>query len=418
MNAMPACRLRIGATIGRTGAAVALSAFLALSGFSNWASAAADGGIRFRCPPRAIEALQSAMDTYLASLGIEQSVFSRQRVRPAGILVYGLKTRRGDADTLGLHQRTELSIVDEVVELPAPGGTLRKLRTVSKKEIVLALMQRGRVTEFSGGSCTLAALRDHVAVRQNTVAWAEQLNWLWPNGGPAKWNRKYWRSGTPRAGFPLHEAVNDVFMRQEKYSVGCYTAAKLVMLQGVLDYYRRVKKDASQLQQIEARLLADREPLVNVEPGRMWDFEADFDRQELDRPGKILHIQYGVAARNFVPGDWVYILNTDIVSSRKTGYEGSSAIYLGRNRFSDYYNDNAHSYSYREKLDQVFQWRNGVFNSVRDADRVQPLTERDFDRLGATPAKGGLVTDLRVFPYFFGTDELPALSARGAKRAG
>ena len=116
-----------------------------------------------------------------------------------------------------------------------------------------------------------------------------------------------------------------------------------------------------------------------------------------------------VAARHFVPGDWVFFRNTDPVSSRKTGYEGSNAIYLGRNRFDDYYNDNAHAYSYREKLDEVFQWRNGVFSRSRDADRIQPLAERDFEQLGATPADGGFVTDLRVYPYFFGTEELPAL---------
>lgn len=410
MKALPQCRpLLLPGGLRRLAAALALSALLASCGAAGYAVAAAAGGIHFRCPPGMIDTIASEMDAYLASLGIGPALLARPERRSAGTLVYTLRSGPDDGDTLGLHQRAELSVADEVLLLPAPRGKLRELRTVSKKEIVLALLQRGRVTEFAGGHCTVAALRDHVAVRQNTVAWAEQLSWGWPDGESARWNRKYWRNGTPRDGFPLHDAVNDAFLRQEKYSLGCYTAAKLVMLQGVLDYYRRVKKDPRQLQRIEARLLADREPLVNVEPGRMWDFEADFDRRELDRPGKILRIQYGVAARNFVPGDWVYIRNTDAVSQRKTGYEGSNAIYLGRNRFSDYYNDHAHAYSYREKLDEVFQWRHGVFNRQRDADRVRPLSGREIERLGATPAQGGLVADLRVFPYFFGREELPAL---------
>lgn len=349
------------------------------------------------------------MDAYLASLGIAPGLVVKKSDRSGGTLVYTLSTPQGDFDTLSLKDRPELKIRDEVVRLPGQHGRARKVQTVSRKEIVLALMQRGRLTEFQGRNCAVAALRDHVGIRQNTVAWAENLNWVWPDGETAEWNGKYWRRGTPRAGFPLHEAVNDAFRNQSRYSVGCYTATKLVMLQGVLDYYRRVKKDPTQLKRIEDRLLADREPLLSIEPGKMWAFEADFDPKTLNRPGKILTIQYGVAPRNFVPGDWVYLLNPDPVSSKKTGYEGSNAIYLGRNRFADYYNDHSHSYTYRQKLDEVFQWRNGVFSRSRDAARIKPLSEQDVERLGAPPAQGGIVTDLRVFPYFFGTEDLPAL---------
>ncbi len=243
-----------------------------------------------------------------------------------------------------------------------------------------------------------------MAARQNTVVWAERLNWQLPDGESAQWHRKYWRKGTLRPGVALHEAVNDAFMHQDKYSLGCYTAAKLVMLQDVLDYYRRIKKDFRKLRQIEALLLADHEPLLNVEPARMWDFEAGYDRQQNDRSGKLPHLQSSIAARNFVLGDWVHILNTDHVSYRKTGYEGSNPIYLGRNRFSDYYNDHAHAYSYREKIDKVFQWRHGVFNSRRDAARIQPLSAQDIERLGAVPAAGGMVTDRRTVPQLFSED--------------
>lgn len=407
MKEIASCRLDASTSLlRRIATTLALGAVLAFSRFGA-SAAAADGGIRFDCPPASLAVVRAEMTAYLSELGIAPELVASQRERPTGALRYVLRSRKSDDGTLDLHQRPELAITDEVVTLPGPGGKLRQQRTVSKKEILLAMLQRGRITEFAGAHCTLAALREHIAVRQNTAVWAERLNWQWPDGESAKWHRKYWRNGTPRPGVALHEAVNDAFMNQEKYSLGCYTAAKLVMMQGVLDYYRRIKKDFRQLRRIEARLLADREPLANVEPGRTWDFEADFDRRQGDRPGKILLLQYRVAARNFVPGDWVHIRNTDHVSYQKTGYEGSNPIYLGRNRFSDYYNDHAHAYSYREKLDQVFQWRNGVFSARRDAARARFLSERDIERLGAVPTKGGLVTDRRIVPQFFDGDPSP-----------
>jgi hypothetical protein len=141
----------------------------------------------------------------------------------------------------------------------------------------------------------------------------------------------------------------------------------------------------------------------------MWNFEADFDPKELTRPGKLLRIQYDIAPNNFIPGDWTYFLNTDPVTYQKTGYEGSNSIYLGRNKFDDYYNDNEHSYTYQQKLEEVFQWRHGVFSRARDFAKIKPLSEQDLARLVETPEQGGIVTDLRVFPYFLGDEELPEM---------
>ena len=81
------------------------------------------------------------------------------------------------------------------------------------------------------------------------------MNFVWPDGGSAKWNMKYWERGTPKAGFPLHEAINDVFNNQQRYSIGCYAAAKIVMIQGLLDYYRRIKKDPALLKIVENKAL-------------------------------------------------------------------------------------------------------------------------------------------------------------------
>jgi hypothetical protein len=207
----------------------------------------------------------------------------------------------------------------------------------------------------------------------------------------------------------LASAFGDALKNQAKYSIGCYTATKIVIAYGVLDYYRRIRKDPVKTRLVEARPNDDGDPLVNVEPGEMWSFEQDFDPGDLDRPGKLVQVQRGVASRNFVPGDWVYLLNSDPVSSQKTGYEGSNAIYLGRNKFDDYYNDHRHAYTYQQKLDEVHQWRNGVFNRSRDAAKIQVLSGDDLDRLGRVPAEGGLVMGFRVIPQTFGQGGEPEI---------
>lgn len=370
-------------------------------------------GIRFSCRSDLLVLIEAGMAAYMASLDIPPAWVKKRIDRHAGKLLYTLNTSKGDFDTLTLKNRAELQIRDAVVRLPGPLGQERRVETVSQKEILLALLQQGRLTEFAGAACDIEALREQVGIRQNTVAWAETLEWVWPDGEPARWNGQYWSRGTPRQTAILREAFNDLFFHQEDYSIGCYTATKMVMVQGVLDYYGRVKRDPLRLALVQTRLSLDQEPLQDVEPGKMWDFEGDFDAREWWRPGKLLKIAYGAKPKNFVPGDWVYFLNTDQASYEKTGYEGSNAIYLGRNRFSDYYNDNDHAYSYQEKLDEVYQWRNGVFSRRRDGEKMKPLFPEDFERLGRSPAEGGLLKDFRVSHYFFGYEPLPVVAVGG-----
>lgn len=371
-----------------------------------------DEGIRFSCKPSQLAVIESDMEAYLATLDINAAMVVKKMDASQGVLVYTLNTPKDDTNTLDMKDRPAFHVRNENVSLPTKHGKLRAVLTVSKKEIVLALMQHGRLTEFKDDACDIQALTDHVALRQNIVAWTENLNWDWTDGGKAKWNKQLWERGTPQPDVPLHAALNDVFLNQGKYAIGCYTATKLVVIQGVLDYYHRVRPELVQQALVENRLLADNEPLVNIEPGNMWYFEKDFDPGELNRPGKLMKIVYGVAAKNFVPGDWVYILNTDPVSYQKTGYEGSNAIYMGRNKFDDYYNDHRHAYTYQQKMNEVFQWRNGVFSRTRDAAKIKLLSPQDMEHLSMSPAEGGMLTDLRVFPYYFGYEVLPEVSVR------
>lgn len=382
--------------------------FSMLAALASFAGAMNAEGLRFSCTPGQLTKLESGMAAYLSELNIAPAYVAVQVERAIGTATYTLTTPTDDVTTLDFFDRPEFHLQDAVIEIPLKNGKKRKVKTASHKEILLALLQHGRLTEFKGAACDINALKDHIGIRQNIAAWAEELNFVWPDGGPAKWNEKYWKRGTPRPGFPLHVAMNDMFLNQKKYKIGCYTATKMVVIQAMLDYYRRVRKDPAKLKLLEQRLSADGQPLLDVEPGRVWDFEAGFDQKEFDRPGKVLSVQYGIAPKNFIPGDWAYLLNTDPQTYQKTGYEGSNAIYLGRGKFDDYYNDHNHAYSYRQKLHEVYQWRNHVFSRSRDADKVKPLTARDIERLGRTPAEGGIVLSLRISPHLFGYQALPA----------
>ncbi len=360
------------------------------------------GGLVFRCTPQQLQHLQPTVENYLAQQGIAQHLVRTTRDAAHHTLRYTLAEPLANDNTLDLVDRPALHITETLVELPAANGAVRSVLTVSKQEILYALLQSGRSTVFEGAACDAQALVDQVGIRQNTVAWAETLSWQWPDGGPAQWNKKYWRRGNPVPGYPLFEAVNDAFINQDRYAIGCYTATKLVVIQGLLDYYRRIKRDAPTLALVQDQLLRDQEPLSHIEPGAMWHFEADSSEADRARPGKLLALRHGIAAKNFIPGDWAYFLNTDPVTYQKTGYEGSNAIYLGRGKFDDYYNDHHHFYTYKEKMHEVYQWRNKVFSARRDVAKVKPLSAADFDRLSGTPEQGGIELDYRAVPLLFG----------------
>jgi hypothetical protein len=360
----------------------------------------AQADVLFRCPAQ-LANLQQGMSDFLHTLQIPATQVVQTVDAESGDLTLSLATPPDDTRTLDFHQRPEFSLSREQLRLPTASGKVHMLNTVSRKEIMLALLQHGRVTTFKEQACSIEALTDHVGIRQNIVAWAEHLHLVWPNGGPAVWNTKYWNRGTPNPGVSVHTAVMDVFLHQNDYSIGCYTAAKLVIVQGMLDYYSRVKRDPEHTRRIEEALLADGDPLVDVEPGSMWNFEKDFDEQKMTHKGKLLKLHTAVATSNFVPGDWGYILNTDPVTQQKTGYEGSNVIYLGRNLFDDFYDDHNHNYTYEQKLDEVYQWRNGVFSRSRDANKIKPLTTKELAKLGNTPDTGGLQMDTRAVPRHF-----------------
>lgn len=297
-------------------------------------------------------------------------------------------------DTTNIKKEFRLS--NDKVYLP----TLKKYLFISsKKEILLALTYPGRLTQID--SCDISALKEHIGIRQNIVLFASHLSWQWPDGDHAFWNKKLWTKGTPNDLNRSYEALYDSFLNQSKYGIGCYTATKMVYVFAVLDYYKRVNPNKQKFNVIMKELLRDNDPLVAVEPGVMWKFEETYNPEVDNYSGKILELHDNIASNSIVPGDWIYLLNTDSETYQKIGYEGSNAIYLGNNKFDDYYNDNNHFYTFEQKLDEVYQWRNKVFSRSRDFKLIKHLTSEDIKNLKKSPENNGIFMMTRTVPKFF-----------------
>lgn len=357
-----------------------------------------NGGLIFDCGADKLTHIKSQLNTYQQELGVDASVYelhesgARLRLSLKDPSVYG---------TLYLRWDPKYNITEERISLPTAKG-LAEIETVSKKEILLALMHQGRETVFAGNACHIDALKEHVQIRQMIVAWSEHLHWSFPDGSAAQWNQQYWDQGNLKPGASLDKAMRDFFIQPDKCSIGCYTATKIVIIQGILDYFRRIKKDDVTADAIIKRLKSDDDVLVGIEPGAMWSFQKPINPEEQKRLGKLLKIQVQVAPMNFIPGDWVYFVNTDKDSSEKDGYEGSNSIYMGRASFDDFYNDNEHHYLYNEKIQNIYNWRNGVFSRSRDYQRMQILSAEQVHQFGLSPEEGGFLLKNRAIPYFFG----------------
>lgn len=361
-------------------------------------AAPVDYGVVLECAAPNASGLKDAL-AYLGSKGISADWLS-VKADEARIQI-GITPQMALESTVGISRDKRFGVSADLVDILDPRRQAKQVPTVSQKEILLALLHPGRLTTYKGADCGLEALQDDVGVRQNIVAWGQTMSFGWPEGEPAKWNEAYWDKGTPKPGVNLHEALTDMFIAPSKYEIGCHTAAKMVIANATLDYFTRVKGSSAQAANVTAALMRDGDPLVAVEPGEAWKFEPEYDPALEHVEGKLLDIRRGIGAGSFVPGDWLYMLNTDPVTYEKTGYEGSNALYLGMDRFSDYYNDHEHSFSYKQKINEVYQWRNKVFSRTRDADKVVPLTADDYRRLSKTPEQGGLLMDFRLVPKRF-----------------
>lgn len=306
----------------------------------------------------------------------------------------------GEVGTLDLHHRPRLWLGHDVLDKPIPRTLETPIPTtvVSIKEIFLAFISPGRATMLCPEHAQFSTFLTHMEQRQSTALWAQRIGWDWPDGEKAGWNKKYWNRGTPWTKESTYHAYLDAHVHPEKYAIGCYTAAKLAMGMGLLDYAYRLKPDHTLQRRTLDALWLNNDPLVGVEPSDVWYFEPGYDSAALVRPGTTHTYQNATHPRHMIPGDWVYFFNTDPITYDKTGYEGSNAIYLGHGRFSDYYNDHGFSYGFEEKLDDVYQWRNGVFSRSRHFEKSQILSSYQLSQLEKTPEQGGVLLPWRVFP--------------------
>lgn len=304
--------------------------------------------------------------------------------------------------TTKLHESPYFRHNPEVL-LHKPGTGMVPVSSIT--EILAAMLSPGRTSTVdlttSSGQCSFDELEEHLAIRQNITLWSTALSWVFPDGGPAKWNTNFWNKGTPLQSTTAFTvaAFADPFLNPKSYEIGCYTATKLVIAQAFLDYYSRLNPNPRKLEKVVQLLWSDKDPLVDIEPYGFWAFEDDHDTSLPQGPGKLMAESHSIAPNHFIPGDWSYFLNPDAISYAKAGYEGSNAIYLGRNRFDDYYADTERGYyTYEQKLDEVYQWRHGVFSRRNHAHLIQPLTSEQLQQLALPPSQQGLVLTTRLIP--------------------
>lgn len=359
-------------------------------------------GLVFKCSPEAIQNIQADMEKYLTQVGVTEDLYEVS-VREGGtFLNYRIKKSEADGNTLNLSRRESLNIQDEVYHLDTAKGEIREVKTVSKKEIVLAVFQVGRTTMMAGSACDTDSFRDFVGIRQNMVAWVQGINWDFPNdSSEQKFNPELWykdeKTGfQPRSG-KVYQALHDTFINDRTYAMACYDSTILSITHGILDYYYRVKKDHKKFEAVLKDLNYDSKPIAHMIPGKLWSNLPGYNPADDNVRDKILTFAHDVASHNFIPGDWIYVKNVDYVSSEKYGYEGSNALYLGRNYFNDYYNETPNRrFTFEQKINEVYQWRHGVFTSS-DKKKAVAISQDEFQKLLKTPEQGGLLRSHRMF---------------------
>lgn len=373
-----------------------------------------NSGLSFSCSPEGLKTVQKEMAAWFIALGIDPSLVVQKGRPEQGNLLYTLNTPESDTTTFDFYKRPQYQLKDDTLTLNYADGKKREIKAVSQKEILLAFMQHGRLTEFKDGDCSISVLKDHIGVRQRIAAWTENTWWNWPgdnNPGATAWNYDLWtHDGTPKKGVSAQAAFADVFTNPLKYAPYCYTASKLTVTNGILDYYKYVKNDPATLDKLETRLWLDGDPLVDIDPTLNADNvsivgtgKPFVDASAIIKGGKLIDATFNVSPNNFIPGDWAYFLNTDPRSANIRGFEGSNTIYLGRDKFDDYYHEHGGSFSKTEKLEEIYLWQGeGI---VPKPNII--ITDAIREKLNHTPTEGGIVENFRWVPYRIGGNPLP-----------
>ena len=306
--------------------------------------------------------------------------------------MYALNTDPYDTNTLDLSQRGECWLAPVPVSFQDRYGWHKTLQLVSNGEILAAMLQHGREFVFSDAHCSVDRLREHIAIRWNIVYWGSRAEWVYPPDQTARYNvfgpwvEVKGVGWTVRPHASASWAIADAFVSEFPYQMGCSAACRLIVAQGIFDYYRNERRDLGMLKLIEDSL----------EPGRPFDQMTPTveGRTTVRVPGRLVDRQFDVPWNHWVPGDWGWIKNTDARSASELGDEGTNLIYAGGGKFVNYYTDHPPE-SLDDALKRVFDWRFAANEAKQELSTVEK------SRLRRDPRYQGLLRDVRDVPKLF-----------------
>lgn len=338
-------------------------------------------GVIFSCSRSKLTDIRVRLSEQIKSYGWNEG---QVRLRDDGDrLMVQLNTPENDQSTLDLKRRPALKIEDETFQFRDSRGREVTKPVVSKREILAAMLQRGRVFEFSDDLCSFQDLMDHIALRQNVVKWTNRTMWNFPEGNDERLNPKMWTPDySPVHGVSSRDALLDIFDGRFGYQIDCFTACKVFESHGAVDYFAGDRSLAEAMEK-----LLDRDPLHGMAS------QLDDDGKVV-KQGKLLDQHVRVPPRNWVPGDWGYAKNTDAVSRAKYGDEGSNIVYIGGGMFPRFYTDHPSDRVFDTVLRYVYAMR---FTGERYADAYS-VDQSFVPKLEKTPPEGGLLWDYRDFP--------------------
>jgi hypothetical protein len=364
-------------------------------------------GIVFR--GRSDEILRAAADMrlLLAEMGWTAEQVRMEASPDGEQLRYLLNSSPGasgedETDTLAIAHQPGLMLARDVIRYQDRLGQLRELSLVSRKEILATMLVPGRLFEFNGANCSVAQLREQIAVRQNIVYWGSRTDWVFPKDKTYRYNTAdCWQpmtgdDWTLRTGMPANRAIADAFVGRFFYQIGCTSACRFIVAHGILDYFDRVDPDAAVAARL-MQLLDPRHPFLEMAP-------VANRAGAIVQAGRLLDRHFDVPWNHWVPGDWGWIKNTDDRSSEELGSEGCNIIYGGGGLFVNYYPERPPK-TLAQAISRVYGWRFGL------EEEELKLEEAEFSLLRRDPREGGMLRDVRDFPKFFRS---PPASTPGA----
>ncbi len=345
-------------------------------------------GISFTCTQEEITKIKLDFEKLFGSYGwLEPKIQVKTHLSAEGTqLRLVLNTPSTDTDTLTLNQRAELKLVDDIDKVKDKDGNLKDYKHAGEKEILAAMLQHGRLFEFDHGYCSFDKVMEQVKIRKNIIHWGIRAMWEFPDSGTSLINREKWNiDGNLQKGVSSSEAVADAFIGNFKYEIGCTRACQQIMAQGILDYFKNVKKDSVMTAYLDS--------VTHPHPYATMAMKGP-SKKLMTREGTLVDRHFDVPGNNWVPGDWGWIKNSDNDSAEENGLEGCNIVYIGSGLFVVYYGD-AKDRTLDECLVRVYQWRH--------SSKQQPETQKLKDLLRRDPydIDPGLLRNVRDFPKNF-----------------